>query len=136
VRDVATGVDKGRKTNQKVSQWPHGQFVRYLTDKARLHGITVTQIDESYSTRTCSCCRHILSAAPRGRIFRCSGCGATVHRDANGGAKICSRAVYGQYGRIQVTGITYRRATAVAPRTQARKTGKEQTSRPPVAARR
>ena len=31
VRDIADGTDKGRKQNQKLSQWAHGQFVGYLT---------------------------------------------------------------------------------------------------------
>ncbi len=31
VRDIADGTDNGRKQNQKLSQWAHGQFVGYLT---------------------------------------------------------------------------------------------------------
>jgi putative transposase len=133
VRDVANGIDKGHKTNQRVSQWAHGQFVRYLTYKAQRQGVSVEQIAEDFSTRTCSCCGHIHSNAPRGRMFRCSGCGSILHRDVNGGANICARALYGQYGRVSVRHITYRRATAVAPRTRARR-----ETRPvsPVAARR
>ena len=30
VRDIQTGVSLGKRTNQKISQWPHGQFARYL----------------------------------------------------------------------------------------------------------
>jgi transposase len=29
-RDLQTGVRLGRKTNQTISQWPHGQFARYV----------------------------------------------------------------------------------------------------------
>ena len=87
VRDLADGVDKGAVANQKISQWPHGQFVQYLTYKARRHGIAVAQIPEDYSTRTCSCCNHRRACAPRGRVFRCPnpGCGAIVHRDGKWG---------------------------------------------------
>jgi putative transposase len=35
VRDIQTGVSLGKKTNQKISQWPHGQFARYLREKRR-----------------------------------------------------------------------------------------------------
>jgi hypothetical protein len=28
VRDIQTGVQLGRVTNQKISQWPHGRFAR------------------------------------------------------------------------------------------------------------
>jgi putative transposase len=44
VRDVADGVDKGTVANQKLSQWPHGQFMQYLSYKARRQGIAVEQI--------------------------------------------------------------------------------------------
>jgi putative transposase len=125
VRDVAEGVDKGRTTNQKISQWPHGQFVRYLTYKARREGIAVEQLDESYSTRTCSCCGHEHFSAPRGRAFECAnpGCGARLHRDANGAANICSRAAYGRYGRVQVRQIMHLRATVVSAPTRAKVAG-------------
>src|SRR5262249_23582044 len=33
VRDVRTGVRLGKVSNQKISQWPHGQFIRSLTEK-------------------------------------------------------------------------------------------------------
>ena len=41
VRDIQTGVSLGKQTNQKISQWPHGQFARYLTEKAACVGIAV-----------------------------------------------------------------------------------------------
>ena len=51
VRDIQTGVSLGKQTNQKISQWPHGQFARYLREKAARLGISVEWIDEAYSTR-------------------------------------------------------------------------------------
>ena len=121
VRDIANGTAKGRKTNQKLSQWARGQFEAYVRYKVRRFGCTTTHFPEDYSTRTCSTCGHIHPTAPRGRVFRCPGCGAIVHRDANGGANICSRAVFGSYGRVQVQRTTYRHAChVVVPRTQAR----------------
>ena len=41
VRDIQTGVRLGAKVNQKISQWPHGQFARYLREKAACVGIAV-----------------------------------------------------------------------------------------------
>jgi putative transposase len=41
VRDIQTGVRLGHQANQKISQWPHGRFVRYLTEKAQRLGISV-----------------------------------------------------------------------------------------------
>jgi putative transposase len=130
VRDIANGTDKGRKTNQKLSQWARGQFDTYVRYKARRFGCTASHIGEDYSTQTCSACGHVHPSAPRGRAFGCSGCGVSVNRDANGGANICSRRMFGVYGRIQVRQTTYRHAChVVVPQTRAK-------GSPPVAARR
>jgi IS605 OrfB family transposase len=51
VRDIQTGVSLGRATNQKISQWPHGQFARSLTEKAARRGMSVEWIDETSSTK-------------------------------------------------------------------------------------
>jgi putative transposase len=119
VRDIQTGVSLGRVTNQKISQWPHGQVVRYLNEKAARLGIRVEWIDEAYSTRTCSQSGHVQSSSPRGRRFRCAGCGAQVHRDVNGSANICSRAAYGRYSKVQAVTVKYLRPIGVAPLTRA-----------------
>jgi putative transposase len=116
VRDIQTGVRLGTKTNQKISQWPHGQFARYVREKASRLGISVEWIDESYSTRTCSHSGHVQSSSPRGRQFRCSGCGARVHRNVNGSANICSKAAYGRYSKVQAGAVKYLRPIGVAPR--------------------
>ena len=109
VRDIQDGVDLGAKVNQKISQWPHGQFVKYLTYKAARYGIRVEQIPEDYSTRTCSHCGCVMKRAPRGRVFTCPGCGAVIHRDVNGASNICSRARYGSYACVQAQTIMYLR---------------------------
>jgi putative transposase len=116
VRDIQTGVSLGRVSNQKISQWPHGQFVRYLTEQAQRVGIRVEWIDEQLSTRTCSHSGHVRSSSPRGRRFRCPGCGAQVHRDVNGANNICSKAVYGAYAKVQADTVKYLRPIVVAPR--------------------
>jgi len=76
-----------------------------FSEKAAQLGITVEWIDEAYSTRTCSVSGHVQPSSPRGRRFRCSGCGARVHRDVNGSANICSKAVFGRYSQIQAAGV-------------------------------
>jgi len=109
VRDIQDGTALGRMNNQKVSQWPHGQFVRYMSYKARQYGMRVEQIPEEYSTRTCSRCGEVMKSAPRGRVYTCPGCGAVIHRDVNGASNICSRASYGAYGKVQAHTIMYLR---------------------------
>ena len=105
VRDIQTGVSLGKVTNQKISQWPHGQFARCVREKAARLGIVVEWIDESYSTRTCRVSGHIQPSSPRGRRFRCAGCGARLHRDVNGSANICSKAAHGVYSKVQADAV-------------------------------
>ncbi len=109
VRDIQDGVDLGSNSNQKVSQWPHGQFVKYIAYKSAEYGMQAGYIPEDHSTRTCSCCGQVASSAPRGRVYVCLGCGAVIHRDANGASNICSRARFGSYGFVQVQTIMYLR---------------------------
>jgi len=101
VRDIQNGVNLGSLSNQKISQWPHGQFKQYTQYKSRLIGMTVDEIAEDYSSRTCSHCSHIINFAPKGRTFSCPRCGAVIHRDVNGSANICSRFAFGSYGFVQ-----------------------------------
>jgi putative transposase len=119
VRDIQTGVSLGKQTNQKISQWPHGQFTRYVAEKAARLGIAVEWIDEAYSTRTCCVSGHVQPSSPRGRRFGCSGCGARVHRDVNGSANICSKATHGVYSKVQVDTVKYLRPIGGAPLTRA-----------------
>jgi putative transposase len=130
VRDIADGVAKGRHANQKLSQWPHGQFRTYLEQKGERKGMRSTLHDEAYSSRTCSVCGHRHTSAPRGRIVRCSGCGVTVHRDANGAANICSKRVYGHFASVQVRQTMHRQAAAVRARTRANVAGSKRPVSP------
>jgi putative transposase len=113
VRDIQDGVNLSTNSNQKISQWPHGQFVQYVAYKSARYGMKTGYIPEDYSTRTCSCCKRRRKNAPRGRVYACPRCGAVIHRDVNGGSNICSRARYGSYGRVQAQTIMYLRPVCV-----------------------
>ena len=119
VHDLQTGVSLGKVSNQKSSQWPHGQFTRYLTEKAARLGMVVEWIAEAYSTRTCRHRGHVQPSSPRGRRLRCLGGGARVHRDVNGSATICSKAAHGVYSKVQADTVKYLRPIGGAPLTRA-----------------
>ena len=116
VRNIQTGVSLGHVSNQTSGQWPHGQFARSRAETAAWLGMVIEWIDESYSTRTCSHSGHVQSSSPRGRQFRCPGCGARVHRDVNGANNICSKAAYGRYSKVQADTVKYLRPIVVVPR--------------------
>jgi putative transposase len=107
VRDIADGVNKGKKTNQKISQWTHGLFTTYLKQKSRVFGINVRLIDEAYSTRTCSHCGNVRTSSPKGRIFICPSCGVRMDRDGNGAANICSKHRFGEFGSVQPGSLSH-----------------------------
>jgi putative transposase len=126
VRYIADGIDKGRHTNQKISQWTHGLLVRYLKYKLARVGTAVWQIPEDYSTKTCSKCSHLNSQTPKGRNFSCASCGARMHRDLNGAANICSRAKYGSYGKVQYSDKKVMYLQPLIKPTLTQKKGKEE----------
>ncbi len=45
-----------RQHNQRMSQWPFGILIAFLTYKLMAEGISLTKIDESYTTQTCPVC--------------------------------------------------------------------------------
>lgn len=66
-------------------------MLEYKCDHA---GIVYEEINESYSTQTCSCCGMISTSSPKGRTglgireWTCSECGAEHHRDINAARNI------------------------------------------------
>ncbi|NWF80313.1 MAG: transposase [Chloroflexi bacterium] len=112
-------------------KWSHGQFRRYLKEKGERKGMRSSLPDETYATRTCSACGFCHTSSPRGRVFRCSGCGAIVHRDANGAANICSKRVFGRFASVQVRHTMHRQAAAVSAPTRASVAGSKRPALPP-----
>lgn len=108
VRNVRQRICYDKVSNQKVSQWPSGQFTKYLRYKAARRGIHSETISESYSSRTCSRCGH-RNSKQNTRVFTCRKCSRSTNRDANGAANICSRRLHGKYGGVSVRRLKYLR---------------------------
>jgi putative transposase len=120
VRDVADEVALGKRTNQKVSGWNHGQVRKYTTYKAAAEGIAVKLQNEAYTSQTCPSCgnRH----KPQGRVYRCSVCGFRGHRDIVGQINILSSYKHGEPGRLPMpTEIKHRRPAAFGKRSMRRR---------------
>jgi putative transposase len=114
VRDVANGKRLSAKSQQKIGVWSHGRQRAYITYKAEAAGITVTLVDEAYTSQTCpgtmpdgTACLHCYK--PKGRVYRCPACGFTAHRDGVGAANLLSQhytgsqAICGQDAKSIVT---------------------------------
>jgi len=65
-----------------------------LRYKAMAHGVWFEEIDEAYTTQTCSCCGSISDSSPKGRSglgireWTCPECGTTHDRDINAAKNI------------------------------------------------
>jgi putative transposase len=105
----------GKAQRRRLSQWSRGRQERYLAEKT---GVKLTQLDESYSSKTCPAC--LTRNRPQGRDYRCQGCRFACHRDVVGAINILMRSIFGAYTRIDpdaVIRVKYLRATPlrVAP---------------------
>ena len=98
VRGVADGKRLNRKSQQKISNWSHGEHRSLLTQKLGAYGISVELTSERYTTQTCPNCeeRH----KPKGRVYSCPSCGFEAHRDIVGATNILSRALHDEIGRL------------------------------------
>ena len=84
------GKTVGRKNNQKLSNWSIGKLRNYLTYKGEVKGITITKVDESYSTQQCPCCGRRKKSSDRNYICKC---GYFAHRDIHGARNILSKYI-------------------------------------------
>uniref|UniRef100_UPI0020A29F52 RNA-guided endonuclease InsQ/TnpB family protein n=1 Tax=Halohasta salina TaxID=2961621 RepID=UPI0020A29F52 len=79
----------GRSGNKKLHGWEFDRFTRLLEYKAEKHGILVDRVDESNTSKTCSCCGQIRdnNRVERG-LYVCESCETTMNADVNGAVNI------------------------------------------------
>ena len=74
-------------------------FKTMLEYKCSHAGIVFGEVNESYTTQTCSCCGEIPLSSPKGRAglgircWTCSECGAVHDRDVNAAKNIARRGL-------------------------------------------
>jgi transposase len=73
-----------------------GSIKTILDYKCAHAGIVFEEINEAFSTQTCSCCGVISSSSPKGRpdlgirLWRCNVCGSEHDRDINAALNIAT----------------------------------------------
>ncbi|RKU15643.1 transposase [Candidatus Poribacteria bacterium] len=82
---IRENINYGKRANQRLHQWAFGKVTQLITYKAKVLGIKVEVIDESYTSQTCPNCgnRH----KPNNREYKCK-CGFKYHRDGVGAINI------------------------------------------------
>ena len=78
-------INYGKRANQKLHQWAFGKITSLITYKAKVLGIKVVEIDESYTSQTCPKCGN--RKRPNNRDYICK-CGFKYHRDGVGAINI------------------------------------------------
>lgn len=92
------------KTRMAKSVFDAGwaMFRSHLRYKASRHGAVYLDIDERFTTQTCSCCGTIPASSPKGmsalgiREWECSDCGEIHDRDVNAARNILNLALGAQ----------------------------------------
>jgi putative transposase len=90
-----------KKTKRKINKksvramltWSHYRFKQFLKHKAFEYGVSVEEVSEAYTSKTCSCCGEINTKLAGNKIFKCKNCGYEIGRDINGARNVLLRAL-------------------------------------------
>ncbi len=70
------------------NRWSFHQLRSYIAYKAEREGVQVVYAPPAYTSKTCSCCKHI--GQRNGEVFKCTNCGHLGHSDHNAAENIRS----------------------------------------------
>ena len=79
----------GKHGNLDLHSWAFDRFTELLTYKAEMEDITVEEVSERNTSKSCSCCSRKCDAnrVERG-LYVCDECGTTANADVNGAENI------------------------------------------------
>ena len=79
------------KTARAMLSWGHYRFKEFLKFKGREYSCNVIEVNEAYTSKTCSSCGKVQNIGSK-KIFRCK-CGLEMDRDLNGAKNIYLRNI-------------------------------------------
>jgi len=77
---------KSRKNNKYIHTWPFFRLQQFVEYKAKRCGIQVIYVNPKYTSQICPCCGKLNKAEDR--LYTCSECGYSTHRDRVGAINI------------------------------------------------
>lgn len=78
-----------RKTKSNMLELSHYKFKIRLKEKAKeFKSFRIHDVNESYTSKTCSCCGFINSKLGSSKVFYCTNCNGIIDRDVNGARNI------------------------------------------------
>ena len=90
-------VKSKRKLNTKTARamltWGHYRFERHLKQVAQRRGVVVVDVNESYTSKTCTVCGFVHDKLGGSKNFKCPSCSHKHDRDWGGARNIFIRAL-------------------------------------------
>ena len=79
----------GKHGNLDLHSWAFDRFTDLLEYKAEMEGITVEEVSEEDTSKSCSCCgrKRVSNRVERG-LYVCDDCGTVANADVNGAENI------------------------------------------------
>lgn len=85
------------KTARQMLTWGHYRFECHLKQSAKKRGVVVIDVNESYTSKTCTKCGYNHSKLGGSKTFKCPNCGHEHDRDWGGARNIMIRALRDGY---------------------------------------
>ena len=82
-----------RKPKTMMATLSHCRFLNRLTHKSRVYRATVVEVDESFTSKTCSHCGWQYETLGRSSVFVCRNCDFEIDRDMNAAKNIMLRYI-------------------------------------------
>jgi len=81
-----------KKNNQNFHYIPYGLFKQKLKAKCEYYGIKYIEVDEAYTSQTCSVCGCVSRNNRKHRgLYVCKECGSILNADVNGALNILKK---------------------------------------------
>jgi len=89
LKDIKQNTNLGHINNQNFQYIPYGLFKQKLKAKCEYYGINYIEVDEAYTSQTCSVCGDVNKNNRKHRgLYVCRKCGNILNADVNGGLNI------------------------------------------------
>jgi len=92
LKEIKNRMNLGRKNNQNFQYIPYGLFKQKLKAKCEYYGINYIEVDEAYTSQTCSVCGEVNKNNRKHRgLYVCKKCGSVLNADVNGALNILKK---------------------------------------------
>jgi len=92
LKGIKNEMNMGKIINQNFQYIPYGLFKQKLRSKCEYYGINYIEVDEAYTSQTCSICGDVDKRNRKYRgLYVCRKCGAVLNADVNGALNLLKK---------------------------------------------